>query len=89
MQRYEIWEGKKVDMMPPEGGIMLRYWALVPGNYDPAACPFQEMAANFVEAAEEASKEVGSNGKMFLLKLKQPKANVFNSRKHTKSERCN
>ena len=76
-------------MMPPAGGIMFRYWALVPGKYDPAACPFQEMASNFVEAAEKASKEVGGNGKMFLLKIKQPKANVINSRKHTKYERCN
>ena len=61
----------------------------MPGIYDRAACPFQEMASNFVEAAEKASKEVCSNGKMFLLKLKQPKANVVYSRKHNKYERCN
>ena len=39
------------------------------------------MASNFVGAAAIASKEVGCNGKMFLLKIKQPKANVINSRK--------
>ena len=85
IQRYELKEGQKVNTMPPEGRIMLRYWALVPGKYDPAVCPFQEMASNFVEAAEEATKEVGRKGKMFLLKLKQPKANDFHSRKPTKS----
>ena len=42
--------------MLPEGRIMLRYWALVPGKYDHGVCPFQEMASNFAEAAEDASK---------------------------------
>ena len=51
IQRYEIRDGKKVHMMPPAGGIMFRYWALVPGKQDHAACPFQEMASNFVGAA--------------------------------------
>ena len=78
IQRYALKDGEKVNRMPPEGRIMLRYWSLLPGKYEPAACPFNELASTFVTAAEEAAKAVGVKGKMLLHKLKNPKANYLN-----------
>ena len=50
--------------MPPVGHIMMRYWCLVPGTYEPATCRFNVMASTFVVAAEEVAKAVCVKGKM-------------------------
>ena len=64
-------------MLPPEGRIMMRYWTLEPGVYERANFPFIKMASSFVKAANEATKGVRTKGQMFLMKLKDPKADAL------------
>lgn len=77
IQRYVLKDGEKVNRMPPEGRIMMGYQSLVPGKFQPATCPFNEMASTFVAAAEEGAKAVGVQEKLLLHKLKNPKANYM------------
>ena len=72
LQKYELKNGEKINLLPPEGRIMMRYWTLEPGVYETANCPFSKMASSFVKAANEATKDVSAKGQMYLMKLKEP-----------------
>ena len=39
IQKYELKEGEKVNLLFPAGRIMMRFWTLQPGKYDATSCP--------------------------------------------------
>ena len=76
IQKYELKDGEKVNMFPPAGRIMMRFWTLQPGKYDAASCPFSELASSFVKVAKEARKDVSGQGQMYLKRFKDPRAMI-------------
>ena len=42
LQKYELKNGEKVNLLPPEGRIMMRYWTLEPGVHETANYPYEK-----------------------------------------------
>ena len=62
IQKYGLKEAERVNILPPLGYIMMRYWTLKPGIYVQGNCPFNETASNFVKATNKAAEGVDGQG---------------------------